>query len=218
MRKPLAIVALVAVVGAAAWVVLPGLLGRSVATSASADVGVPFSLGDMSFNPFAGRATLSDVVLESEDPFVSPHAVRVDKIEATFEASTVLSPFIVVNEVVVSGVDVRIEQRGTRINIRELAARMEAYLADADTSSQARVFVHEFRIVGARGKLVTDAGERDFDIRDVVLRDLGSESSGTPVHVLAGNVVEPLLVQALEDAGLSAGGLRGRIGRLFGRD
>ncbi|NNE70171.1 MAG: hypothetical protein HKN29_07370 [Rhodothermales bacterium] len=218
MKKTLTILATIVALGAAAWFVLPGMLSRTVAGTASADVGIPFTLGDMSFNPFAGRASLTDVILESEDPFESPHAVRVDRVEATFDASTVLSPFIVVNNVVVTGVDVRIEQRGGRINVRELARKMEAYLAEADTTEQARVFVHEFRIEGARGKLVTDAGEREFQIRDVTLRDLGSESSGTPVQVIAANVIEPLLTQALQDAGLGAGGLRDRLGRLFGRD
>jgi hypothetical protein len=132
-----------------------------------------------------------------------------------------LSSFIVVNRVTVSGVDVNVEQSGRRLNVRELASRFEAYLASADTTSQPRVFVEEFRIENASGTLLTEVGDRRFEMTDLVMQDLGSETEGTPVHVLAANVLDPLLERALESAGISGGvssGLRSRLGRLFGDD
>lgn len=221
MKKAvLSLLALVAL-AAAAWIFLPGMIGRSLVRSEADAAGIPFTVGDVSFNPFGGTARLRNVVLQSEDPFSAPHVVRIRQIDARFDASTMLSPFIVVKSVTVSGVDVNVEQSGRRLNVRELATRFEAYLATADTTSQPRVFVEEFRIETASGTLLTDAGERSFEMAEIVMRDLGSDTNGTPVHVLAANVLDPLLERALTSAGISGGiggGLRSRLGRLFGSD
>lgn len=219
MKKAFLILIALVALAAAAWFFLPGVIGRSVVSTESDAAGIPFTVGDVSFNPFGGTATLTNVVLQSEDPFAAPHVVRIRQVDVRFDASTMLSGFIVVNRVTVSGVDVQVEQRGVRVNVRELADRFEDYLSTADTTSQPRVFVEEFRIENASGTLRTDAGERSFDIADLVMHDLGSETEGTPVHVLGANVLDPLLERALASAGIGGGlgsGLRSRLGRLFG--
>ncbi len=221
MKKIVLLLIVLVALAAAAWYFLPGVIGRSVVRTESGASGIPFTVGDVSFNPFGGTARLTNVVLQSEDPFAAPYVVRIRQVDARFDASTMLSPFIVVNSVTVSGVDVNVEQRGRRLNVRELADRFEEYLASADTTGQLRVFVEEFRIESAAGTLHTDVGERSFEIADMVLRDLGSETEGTPVLVLVANVLDPLLGRALISAGISGGigsGLRSRIGRLFGDD
>ncbi|MFT5144623.1 MAG: hypothetical protein ACI80V_003189 [Rhodothermales bacterium] len=195
---------------------LPSLFGTALSIQGSAETGLPYSIGSVSVNPFTGSASVSDVVLLTAEPFKGPYIARVGTIEARFDASTLLSDFIVVNEVIVRNADIRVEQSGSRINIREVAARFKDYLSTADTTSGPRIFIHELRIEGARGSVATDAGSREFQMTDLVLRDVGSESAGTPIQVLAGNVLEPIMLEALKDAGTS--GLGDKLRDIFRRD
>jgi hypothetical protein len=195
---------------------LPSLFGTALTIQGSAESGLPYSIGSVSVNPFTGTATVSDVVLLTVAPFEAPYIARVGTIEARFDASTLLSDFVVVREVIVRDADIQVEQSGSRVNIREIATRFRDFLSTADTTSGPRIFVHELRIEDARGSVITDAGSREFQMTDLVLRDIGSESAGTPVQVLAGNVLEPIMLEALKDAGAST--LGDKLRGLFRRD
>ncbi|MBO6575537.1 MAG: hypothetical protein JJ896_11090 [Rhodothermales bacterium] len=206
MKKPLAYLLVAAAVAIAVWMIAP----RLIATSIPIPEGAPFTTGGVSVNPFNGTARLSDVTLLTQEPYEAPHVVHVPEITARVDVSTLMGSFIVVQEVLVRDAEIRIEQRGRNVNLLDVKRWVDDYLADADTTALPRVFVQEFRMVGTRGILHSDAGDRTFEMNDVVLRDLGSESAGTPVQVLAGNLLEPVLMEAIAEAGLG-GRVRERL-------
>jgi uncharacterized protein involved in outer membrane biogenesis len=216
MRKTVLIVTLLLVVVASAWWVLPSLVSSRVGRMGSEAAGIPFSIGGMSVNPFAGTASLTDVEVLSAPPFLAPYVLHIDRIEARFDSGSLLSDHILVYSVRVDGARIIVEQQGRRLNLSEVGERFRSYVASSDTSQGPRVFVQELRFENASGQLLTDLGSTEFAVAPVILRDIGSESRGTPVLVLAGEVLEPVLQKTLDSAGLSTGvlgGLRGLFGR-----
>ncbi len=213
MRKLIAVVSAVAVVAAGfVWLNAASRIG----TVASDALGIPFTVGAMNFNPFGGSASLTDVRIHSVPPFQAAHVLRIDRIEASFQTSTLLSDHVVINEVVIKGAEVTVEQRGTSLNFTGMRERFELYVAASDTSQGPRIVVREFRFEEGRGTLITDLGSTGFDISPIVLYDLGSESSGTPVIALASRVLESVMAETLESAGLDLGTL-GRLRSWLGR-
>jgi hypothetical protein len=115
----------------------------------------------------------------------------------------------VIESVVVDGAHVVFEEKGGRINLKELLNNVDSAPAEApagETDEPAgegpTLVIVEFRFTNAKARLISEQLEQDVEVSipDVVLQDIGSKGKGVTAAEAAQQLLDPLIRQVLDGA------------------
>jgi hypothetical protein len=209
-RTLISVVVLATLLVVVGFIVVPGLLRSAIEASGREAIGAEVRVDELDLRVFDRGLSFGAMEVAIDPAFRSPYAVRVGDVVAKFDAGTILSDVVVIESVRIDSVHVVIEQRGLRVNAHGLVEALREHALAADSVDAVRYHIRQLKFSNGRVSLVTQFGSSDFDLPDVTLRDVGSET-GQSLPQLWHSVMEPLLAESF--AATAVQGLRGAIGR-----
>lgn len=212
MKKALAVLVLLVVVGLCVVYVRLGLIVKSAAQAyGSKALGAPVSVGMVTVSPFSGKARVTNVTIGNPPGFTASSALRVRDIRVELDMASLRgSGPVIVRQVLIDGVEVTYEVGAAGSNVARLQKNLAAYAPSQPKEKSAAgrpVKLALFKATGAKTRLVVPqlGQDREVALPDLELKDVGG-SSGATAQQAAQQILSALVSGAVRAAG-GAGGL-----------
>ncbi len=160
-------------------------------------------LRDVDIKPTKGRGELNHFVIGNPEGFSSPYLLKWDAIAIEIDPASVRSDVIVVNDMIIRGVNIKAEQKGTGTNIQALldniSSESEESQSSAEESSEAEdIKLALSHIVFADNdvELITEKwGSYTLSMPSFELSGLGDKNNGLTPEELGKAILKPVLKQ-----------------------
>ncbi len=183
-------------------------------------------------------AELNGFRISNPDGFDTDYAMNFGRIAVGLDKASLTSDVIHITSIDVNDAHVMVEQKSTRINLKELLDNVEsgsgstdAGTSDQDTSGK-RVVIDRFVMSNPKMDLVGFGDEdQTLDMGDVRINNIGDPSSGASVSDVAKQLLTPVLAEAIKKAARNAlkekvsgetdklgNRVSKKLGKLFGKD
>jgi hypothetical protein len=175
-------------------------------------MGVELRVQDVKLSLLSGSGRVQELVVGNPKGFVSPSAIKVGSASFALSPSSLLSEKIIIKSIRVEAPEVTVEAGLNGVNLEKILASLRASAGVGTTpapgtqakpaSSGKRLQVDEFIITGAKiHGIVTGLGqEREAQLADIRLKDLGTNSAGITGAELAIKALEVLIPAARQAA------------------
>ena len=199
----LAVIALVVLIVIASR--LDRIIKHAVETYGPEATGTAVTLDGADVSIWSGEGSLKGLVIGNPDGFESDYAVSLNRIDIAIDIESLTGDVIVINEIVVAGAGLIIEQHGvTDNNLQTILGNVQKYSgpdqeADESESSDYRYIVKSFRFTnGKLGMVSEELGlDEEVTIPDVVVTGIGEKSSGATIAEVSQQLVTPVIRKAL---------------------
>lgn len=94
-------------------------------------LGTPVLIHHLSINPITGTLHLDGFSIANPEPFRTPHAVTVDRLDISIEMASLFSPIITIQQVRIENAHVILEQNETSNNIAAFTQNLLKFSGDA---------------------------------------------------------------------------------------
>jgi uncharacterized protein involved in outer membrane biogenesis len=163
------------------------------------------TLGGVDIQLRKGRGELSDLVIANPPGFDSAEAFHADQLVLQIKPSSLVGDVIIIEEIVVKGVNVTAEQKGLTTNLQTLLKSVQESAGGeqepASGESDIRLMVEKLSFADSSLKLITeDYGSYPVDLPGLELTNLGSPENGLTPAQLGEAILEPALRQAAKVA------------------
>ncbi|MHC4548239.1 MAG: DUF748 domain-containing protein [Planctomycetota bacterium] len=205
----LALVVLLIVVVASIPLWIDSVAKSLVETEGTAALGVETTLDKLSLSLFGGEGKIEGLTIANPEGFFSEHFFKMQKGHAAVSLGSVTEETIVIPEIVLDGVDVRLERKGTKTNYNWIIKNLEKG-EKQEPSEKGKKFV--IKKIAIRNVVVKTKMEAvvikpgvTAKIKEIVLTDIGTE---TKTGVVMGTVVRKLiagLLAGIADSGVDLG-------------
>jgi uncharacterized protein involved in outer membrane biogenesis len=156
-----------------------------------------------------GSATLRGLKIENPDGYKSGHAFLLKKISVGLDLKSLSGPVIVINEVIIRGADLNVEQRGERNNLSDLLAQVEANSKKSNAgaakeptpeSGDVRLALKKLVFADTQATLIGGTSEnKSIKVPDVKRSNIGSPQKGLTPEQL-GNALLQAVLEEVESA------------------
>ncbi|WP_096085785.1 hypothetical protein [Agaribacterium haliotis] len=198
---------LVLVIAVALWYVFSNLneiVKEIVEKEGSAVLQTPVSLNHVDIKLMDARATLGQFSIKNYPGFSEKNLAGFDDITVAMDPATLEGKVIVLDEIVIDGVNVVAEQKGKSTNIQTLLDKLpksdsadSETSADSSTSEEPLLAINKLRFTNNSLKFVTEKwGSKTLKMPDIVQNNIGSASHGLTPKQVTEAIIKPLLEQA----------------------
>ena len=199
----LAVIALVVMIVVASR--LDRIIKHAVETYGPEATGTSVTLEVADVSIWSGEGSLKGLVIGNPEGFESDYALSLHRIDVAIDIESLTGDVIVINEIVVDGAGLIIEQRGlTDNNLQTILANVQQYSGpdqetDESESSDRRYIVKTFRFTnGKLGAISKEAGlDAAVTIPDVVVTGVGEKSNGATIVEVSQQLITPVINKAL---------------------
>jgi uncharacterized protein involved in outer membrane biogenesis len=209
-------IVLAIVIAGAAWFLyanLDSLVAAVIEREGSVATGTRVTVGGVSIDLPDGRAGISRLAVANPDGFSDEPAVALGDFTIRMDPMAATENPLVIEHVAVDGARLRVEQQGTRNNLKTILASLgRGAEAEADPEADAvKLVIERFELANAGATLsIPELGqERSVELPDIVLTDVGRATGGATAAGIAEQLLRPMLEAALQRA--AAGGLQDRL-------
>lgn len=211
------LVLLVAILAAAAYYLssnLNGIVADLIEREGSAATQTAVSVSGVDIKITEASAALSGLSVANPDGF-SGNAIELGGFSTTLDASTLTSDTIVISNITVDGARINVMQQGTKNNLRQLMANLQAGAEPAatpdDAGSAKKIIIERFTLSGASASVsIAELNQdREVALPDLVLTDLGKATNGATGAQVAQQILRPLLESAITSA--TAGAIKDQV-------
>ncbi|MEH6585834.1 MAG: hypothetical protein V7720_04705 [Halioglobus sp.] len=168
--------------------------------------GTEVSLDNVVLDLAKGSATLEGLKIDNPAGYESDYAFLLKRITVSVNPASLTKPVIQLNEVIVRGARLNVEQRGERNNLSDLLAQVEANTkSDSDSQGQeptpsaesdVRLTLKRFVFANTKATVVGSAkGGKAITVPDVKRSNIGNPKEGLTPEQLG----DALLQAVLED-------------------
>lgn len=180
------------------------IVKEAVETTGPQVVGTSVGLGEVDIQLTDGRAELSDFTVANPAGFSTGNAFELGKIVVDIDPKSLTTDVIVINEILISDVNVFAEQKGIKdTNIEALLDNLKRNSSGGDATDSASesgkqilLAVEKFTFKESLIKVSAEKlGSLDIPIPAVTLTNLGSASNGLTPEQLGKAAVEPYLAK-----------------------
>jgi len=206
VRVGVGVVVLVIAAVVVALLAVDRIAKAAVEQAGSAAVGVPVSLASISVRPLAGAVTLSGLAVANPPGYGPAPILRLDTGEIEVRVASLLEEQVRVPRLVLDGIEVRIEQKVGRSNLKDLIDGMPPSPAPKPGDPPGkRFFVDEFviRDVRVNAELLPIGGQAtslDFRIAEIRVKELDSDdAAGVLLPQLTHQVTTAILAAVVEE-------------------
>lgn len=200
-------VLLIAIVGVAIWLLvsnLDSIVKRVVEEVGSDTLGTKVSLSSATVSLGDANAALRGLQISNPTGFKEKHAFELGAIEVTIDPEATTTEEIVLPKVIVDQAKLNFEQKGSSNNLQTLIDNIDSESGEGsgDEASEVRLVIKEFRLQGASMTLLDERlGEAvDFQLPEIVVRNIGREGAGVTAEEAAERIMEPLIDQTMDAA------------------
>ncbi|MFL0799310.1 MAG: AsmA family protein [Agarilytica sp.] len=160
-------------------------------------------LRDVDITLTKGRGELNHFVIGNPDGFSSPYFLKWDAIAVEIDPASVQSDVIVINDMVIKGVKINAEQKGTSTNIQALldnipSDKSETQPTTAESGETEDIKLALSHIVFAENdvELITEKwGSYTLSMPSFELNGLGDKDNGLTPEELGKAILKPVLKQ-----------------------
>lgn len=217
----LAIVLLLVVVGGFLYLYsnLDSLVARVIEQKGSEATQTAVDVGSVSIDLQAGSAGIASVSVANPDGFSGEPAISLQDFAIDLDPLAITSDPLVISDVSVKGARLRIEQHGADNNLRTILSSVQRLSSGdpaASDSAGKKLIIDRFELTGASALLLVPEldQEREIQLPQIVLTDIGRAGNGATAAAVAQQILEPVIRKALESA--AAGGVRDAIKERLG--
>ncbi|MGH8194684.1 MAG: hypothetical protein ACREQ8_09825 [Woeseiaceae bacterium] len=212
----LVIVLLVVLVGGFLYLYsnLDSLVARLIEQHGSEATQTKVAVGAVSIDLQAGSAGIASLSVGNPDGFSSEPAISLRDFAIDLDPTAITGDPLVISDITVDGAQLRIEQNGTQNNLKTILSSLQRLSAGDQAEPESagkKLIIDRFELTGASALLlVPELGEeREVQVPQIVVTDIGRASNGATAAAVAKQVLEPVIRQALESA--AADGLEDAI-------
>lgn len=216
-----ALAGLLVLVLAGAWAA-DGLARATVESAIGRAVGTEATLEGMDLGLFSGEATLEGLRVANPDGFESPDVLSLRNGRVAVEPLSLLADTVDVRRLTLEGMELTLEQRGTRSNLTPILASVREATAGRAPEDETRYRVREMviRDVTGRVRLGTGSGpgaDATVEIPEIRLEDVGTGRGGSvALSELAALTVQAVVRAVARRSGGLPSSLEGVLRRELG--
>lgn len=208
------VILLVLIAGFAIYLTINGktLIREATETHSPEMIGAKASLRDISLSPFSGHAGLYNFTLAQPDGWGTSTLFSVDEISLEIVPSSVLSPVVEFNQILIDKPVFNIIERDGKTNLEAIQQHIAEYLASttdtADTTQTKNISIQDFYFNGATVNVDSERfGTHSLSLADIHLTDIGVEDGGVEPseafrHIT--DAITPQITKALVSIGLKS--------------
>ncbi len=210
-------IALVAIVALMVLVVvitlrnLDGIVKDVIETTGSKITGTPVTLDSVKITLRDGRGELHKLAIANPKGFESsPYIFSMNEIALQVSPKSLSGPVVVINEILVDGMDITAEQKGATTNIQTLLKDIKersakkpaseeekpAEPAKKEEGADIRLMVENLSFTNAKLNLMTeDKGDHTLKMPNIVMTNLGDKQTGLTPDELSEQILNRLLAK-----------------------
>ena len=201
------LVALVALALFGAYLYLGTIVGSAIEAMGTRVTGVPVEVESVRIAPWSGEGTITGLTVGSPDGFRAERTASVGRIRIALEPRSIFDKEgpVRVRRVTVDGLSLDYELTARGSNVGTILDHVESVAdseREAPTEGGRKVVVDTLSLRGTRVHVSAHAGgaeaEREVDLPDIVLNDVGRKSGGATGYELALQIAQPLRDKAVE--------------------
>jgi hypothetical protein len=169
--------------------------------------GTPVTVEDVSISVFSGHGTVRGLRVNNPEGYHTEHALVVNDFSIKLDLRTLLSDMIVIDEVIVMGPAVFIEQKLPENNLLAILQRIRA-AESRGTSAETDILISYFLLQDGTVDVYTQiGGERSarMALAPIELHDLGGRNRGRTVERVVREIADRIIEHALRT--VSRGGV-----------
>lgn len=206
----IALVLVIAIVGAIFYFSsnVDAIVEELIEEQGSAATGTAVRVDGVSIDLREATGSVTGLTVANPEGFSGDSAIEFGNLQLRLNARSLLEEPIIIENVEVADAVLRIEQTGTRNNLRVLLDNLQrdAEPQPEEPGGGQRVVVERFALTDANASVsIADLDEqRSADIPDIVLTDIGQKTGGATGAELARQVLEPVIRRALESSAVDA--------------
>ena len=213
MKRLLIVLGVLVFLAAAVFLVLTAGLNTTVAAQIEA-VGneatqTPVNVEDVEISIFSGKGEIRNLTIDNPDGFNTDYSFELGSISIHIDVASVRKDVIVIHEISIDGARLIAEQKLRRNNLRQILSSLRDF-ADTgeETAWPANLVIEQLHFTNAQVTLHAPlVSEKNIDIPDVHVSDIGRSSVGVSVPEAPLRILEPLLTEVLNVISRGALGL-----------
>ncbi len=193
------VIILIIVLLTSAYFVRNLLVEKAVEAGTTYALGVETDLGSASLNIGGGSLELDDFEVDNPEGFAGKHFLTLQRGKLSVETGSVLDNMVVVDSLIIEGVDLNLEQVGKKGNYQELLDNIgKIDNSSSEDSHKFRIGLIALRDINVNGSLdlLGKKVEKSFTLDNFQLRDVGGDS-GAKIGEVAATMIKTLISKAL---------------------
>jgi hypothetical protein len=178
---------------------LDGIVESGIEGSGSSLLQTEVEVDDIDISIFGGSANMDGFIVYNPEGFSDQAAISLRGIEIDIDIRSLFSETIVVNSIRVKNPEIIFEQKGTKVNLRELSSNLSSGSEDdSEKSMIIKEFVLEEGKVTISSELETERSV-EASIDRLELNGIGESGSNTVTDAMR-QVLTPIIQNAISKA------------------
>lgn len=160
--------------------------------------GTRVTVDDVSISVFSGQGIINGLRVYNPEGYQTEHALTVEDFSIKLDLWTLLSDMIMIEEVIISGPVVFVEQKLPENNLINILGRIKE-AESKGTSAETDIFISYFLLKKGSAHFYTEiGGERSvrMDMDAIELRDLGGGDQGRTIEKVVREIASRIIEQA----------------------
>ena len=198
------ILVLLLMIGAGAYLFLgnlDGLVESTIEEVGTELAGSEVALDDVQLDLASGSASLLGLTIANPEGYSSDHALALKRVTVAIDPASLAKPVLRLNEVVVRGARLNVEQQGNRSNLSDLLDQLQKDdnaagegTESAGDSTDVRLFLKRFVFANTRATLLSEeSGKQVIKVPDVKRNNVGDPEQGLSPEQLGDALLEAVL-------------------------
>lgn len=178
---------------------IDGIVESAIEDSGSDLLKTEVEVDDIDISLFGGTASMDGFIIYNPGGFSDEEAIALKGIEIELDLKSLFSETVIVNKIHVHNPEIFFEQKGTKINLRELSSNIS--LASEDESEKALI-IKKFILEEGKIRISSELDkERNAEakIDRIELNNIGESGSQTVQQAMK-QILEPIIKNALSEA------------------
>ncbi len=171
---------------------------RGIEIAGSRALGTNVTVSGVSVSPFTGEGSIRGLTIANPEGFDAPYAMELGGLDVSINTASILSDVIEINLIQIDDAKITYETTLVRDNIRALLANLPnsdaapVVEATPDAPASKRVIIREFRMNNPQVDLHTRVARAPVPLPDLVLTNIGENSSAVTVAEAARQILAAL--------------------------
>lgn len=196
------VLAVIAAALIAVGLTIDGLVESGMEDAGSDVLKTEVEVDDIDISIFGGNASMDGFIVYNPEGFSDEAAVSLKGIKLVLDLGSLFSDNILVKEVYVNNPEILFEQKGTKVNLRELSQNISTGTEEeSDKSIIIEKFVLEEGKISISSELEKERNA-EASLDRIELKDIGKSGSGTVQQAMR-EILEPVIKNALAEAASS---------------
>jgi len=178
---------------------IDGIVESGIEDSGSDLLKTEVEVDDIDISVFGSSADMDGFIVYNPEGFTDGAAISLNEIEIDLDVKSLLTDQILINKIRVKNPEIFFEQKGPRVNLRELSNNIDV---GSEEDSEKTIIIKEFILEEGVIKIHSELEKErsaEASIDRLVLNNIGESGSETIQQAMK-QILSPIIKNALSDA------------------